>query len=61
MKKLSLGNRVMIDMRKKEKILKFNIPTNKEDKRRLLIDIEKQVGVPLREENGFFIVSKYKD
>ena len=38
---------------------KFNIPTDKEDKRRLLIDLEENVGVILREEKGFFIVSKY--
>ena len=40
--------------------IKFNIPKDKEDKRRLLIDLESNVGVILREDKGFFVVTKYK-
>lgn len=40
--------------------LKFNIPKDKEDKRRLIIDLEEQVGVLEKEENGKFIVIEYK-
>ena len=40
--------------------IKFNVPKDKEDERRLLIDLEENVGVILRKENGRFIVLKYK-
>ena len=40
---------------------KFNIPKDAEDKRKLFIDLENNVGVIIKEENGFFIVTKYKD
>lgn len=43
-----------------DKETKFNIPKNEEDKRRLLIDLENNVGVIIKEESGFFIVLKYK-
>ena len=44
----------------KSEQLKFNIPKDSGDKRRLLIDLENQVGVILKEEDGFFIVLRYK-
>ena len=37
--------------------VKFNIPKNAEDERKLLIDLENNVGVILRKEKGNFIVS----
>lgn len=40
--------------------IKFNIPKDPEDERRLLIDLENNVGVILRRENGKFIVTPYK-
>jgi len=46
--------------RKKEKKLRFNIPKDAEDQRRLLIDLENQVGVPEKIENEKIIVSPYK-
>lgn len=40
--------------------IKFNIPKDAGDKRKLLIDIEENIGVILKEENGSFIVARYK-
>lgn len=40
--------------------IKFNIPKDASDKRKLLIDLEENIGVILREENGSFIVIRYK-
>lgn len=45
---------------KRSEHLKFSIPKDASDKRRLLIDLENQVGVILKEEEGFFIVLRYK-
>ena len=42
-----------------EKEIKFNIPKDKEDKRKLLIDLEEQVGVILKEEDNKIIVSPF--
>ena len=39
--------------------LKFNVPKDKEDERRLLIDLEDQVGVIIKKENNKFIVRPY--
>lgn len=39
--------------------MKFNIPKDSEDRRKLLIDLENQVGV-IQEEGGFFIVVEYE-
>jgi len=48
----------------KDKEIKFNIPKNKEDKKRLLIDLEENVGVIVREEKDevkeFLIESEIK-
>lgn len=43
------------------KELKFSVPKESEDRRRLLIDLENQVGVILRESDGFFIVMPYEN
>lgn len=44
----------------KQEELNFNIPKDKEDARRLLIDLEEQIGLPLRVENNKYIIVKYK-
>ena len=41
------------------KTIKFNIPKDKEDKRKLFIDLENQIGVLVKEEDGKIIVTRY--
>ena len=47
-------------MKKEQKTIYFNIPSNHEDARKLLIDLEDQVGVILSDSNGKYIVLPYK-